>query len=152
MFFDVFLYFDQWPYRKTKQNQKQEKVCRSNWKISINRGILKHIWRKVIREKLIFRVLWNTLKDGLCCLRNESVSIHSFSSEHARGYGYYLIWASYTSLIITHINFFLRKLLASLNKRSKCWGSVSHGYIKFWFSGNANTGRHCLLLHFHLSC
>ena len=32
----------------------------------------------VIREKLIFRMLWNTLKDGLCYLRNESVSMKVF--------------------------------------------------------------------------
>ena len=30
-------------------------------------------------------------------------------------------------------------------------GSVSHDDIKFWFSGSANPGRHCLLLQFHLS-
>ena len=41
-------YFDQLPHRKTKQKQKQEKVCRSNWKITKNRGILKHIWWEVI--------------------------------------------------------------------------------------------------------
>ena len=27
----------------------------------------------------------------------------------------------------------------------------THGDIKFWFSGSANTGRHYLLLQFHLS-
>ena len=48
--------------------------CRSNWKVSKNRGILKHIWWEVIREKLMFSMLWNTLKDGLCYPRSESVS------------------------------------------------------------------------------
>ena len=30
-------------------------------------------------------------------------------------------------------------------------GSVSHGDIKFWFSGSSNSGRHRLLLQFHQS-
>ena len=38
-----------------------------------------------------------------------------------------------------------------LTSVTKCRGSISHGDIKFWFSGNFNTGRHCLLLHIHLS-
>ena len=33
---------------------------------------------EVIREKLMFRMLWNTLKDGLCSLQNESVSMKVF--------------------------------------------------------------------------
>ena len=77
-FFKPIKVFDQLSHRKTKQKQKWEKVYRSNWKISQNRGILKHIWWKVIREILMFRMLWNTLNDGLCCLQNESVSIKVF--------------------------------------------------------------------------
>ena len=50
----------------------------SNWNSSKNREILKHIWQKVIREKLMFTMLGNSLKDGLRCLQNESVSIVSF--------------------------------------------------------------------------
>ena len=55
-----------------------EKVCRSNWKIPKNRGILKHIWWNVIWEKLMFRMFWNTLKNEACYLRNESVSMKVF--------------------------------------------------------------------------
>ena len=33
---------------------------------------------QVIQEKLMFRMLWNTPEDGLCCLRNESVSMKVF--------------------------------------------------------------------------
>ena len=38
----------------------------------------KYIWWEVIWEKLMFRMLWNTLKDELCYLRNESVSMKVF--------------------------------------------------------------------------
>ena len=71
-------YFVQLSHRKNKTKAKVKKVCRSNWKIAKNRGIIKHIWREVIQEKLMFRILWNTLKDGLCHLRNESVSMKVF--------------------------------------------------------------------------
>ena len=60
--------------QKNKTKAK-EKVCRSNWKVSKSRGIFKHIWWDVIQEILMFRMLWNILKDGLCFLRNESVSM-----------------------------------------------------------------------------
>ena len=63
--------------QKNKTKTK-EKVCRGNWKVSKNRGIFKHIWWVVIQEILMFRMLRNTLKDGLCCLRNESVSMKVF--------------------------------------------------------------------------
>ena len=34
-------------------------------------------------QKIMFRVmLWNTLKDGLCCLQSESVSIVSLLNTH----------------------------------------------------------------------
>ena len=33
---------------------------------------------EVIWEKLMFRILWNTLKDGLCYLRNESLPMKVF--------------------------------------------------------------------------
>ena len=33
---------------------------------------------EVIQEKLMFRMLWNTLKDGLCYLGNESASMKVF--------------------------------------------------------------------------
>ena len=49
------------------------------------------------------------------------------------------------------LNFFYENYWSRLNSSSKCSGSVSHGDIKFWFSGNANKGRYCLLLKFHLS-
>ena len=54
---------------------------------------------------------------------------------------------AYTSLnLLRIINFFYENYWPHLNSSSKCRGSVSHGDIKFWFSGNVNTGRHCLLL------
>ena len=46
--------------------------------MSENRGILKHIWWEVIQEELMFRILWNTLKDQLNYLQNESVSMKVF--------------------------------------------------------------------------
>ena len=130
-----------------KQN-KIKKVCRSTWKISKNRGILKYIWPKVIREKLMFRMLWNTLKDGLCCLRNESVSTVSLlNTQEATDF----IWSGQgTSFNLLCILIFFYKIYwPYLTSSSKCRGSLSHGDIKFWFSGNAKRGRHCLLLQFH---
>ena len=70
-----------------------------------------------------------------------------FPSEHARSYGFYSVWASLTSFKLLRIlNFLYENYCPYLTSRSKCRGSVSHGDIKFWVSGNANTGRHCLLL------
>ena len=53
--------------------------------------------------------------------------------------------------LLSRLFFFLRKLLALLNLKQYCRGSVSHGDIRFWFSGSVNTGRLCLLLQVHLS-
>ena len=36
------------------------------------------------------------------------------------------------------LNFFYENYWPRLTSSSKCRGSVSHGDIKFWFSGNAN--------------
>ena len=126
-------------------------VCGSNWKMSKNRGILKHIWWEVIPEKLMFRMLWNTLKDGLCCLWNESVYIVSLLNLHQAAD---FIWSgqAYMSFnLLCILIFFYINYWSCLTWSSKCWGSVSHDHVKFWFSGNANTGRHFLLLQFHLS-
>ena len=38
--------------------------------------------------------------------------------------------------------FFLQKLLTSLSLKQQMSGSVKHDGIKFWFSGNAYTGKH----------
>ena len=144
-------YFDQLSHRKTKQDQKQEKLCQSTWKISKNRGILKHIWWEVIREKLMFRMLWNTLKDGIHYLRNESVSMKVFLLNMHEAMDFIWSGQSYTSFNLCILNFFYENYWSRLPSSSKCRRSVHHGNIKFWFSGNANTGRHCLLLQFHLS-
>ena len=100
----------------------------------------------------MFRMLWNTLKDGLRYLRNESVSMKVFLLNMHKATDFLRSGKAYTSFnLLRLLNFFLRKLLALLNLNSKCRGRASHGDTKFWFSGNANTGRHCLLLQFHLS-
>lgn len=44
-----------------------------------------------------------------------------------------------------------QKYQPHLTSSSKYGGNKSHGTLKFWFSGNANMGRHCLLLQFHIS-
>ena len=51
---------------------------------SKNREIYGHI---VIREKLLFKILENLLKDGFCFLRNESVSCRISPSELAQTKG-----------------------------------------------------------------
>ena len=40
------------------------------------------------------------------------------------------------------LNFFYENYWPRLNSSNKCRESVSHGDIKFWFSGNDRTGRH----------
>ena len=53
---------------------------------------------------------------------------------------------------LLHIfNFFFENFRPRLTSGSKLRGSVSHDDLKFWFSGNAYRGEHCLLLPFHLS-
>ena len=127
-------------------------ICQSNWKISKTREILKQIWWEVIREKLMFRMLWNTLKDGLCYLRNECISMNVFLLIMHEAMDFIWSGQAYTPFNLLHILiFFYENYWLRLTSSSKCRGSVSYGDIKFWFSGNANTGRHCLLSQFHLS-
>ena len=56
------------------------------------------------------------------------VYLWKFSFWTCTKYGFYWIWKSWYVI-----------------------GSISHGDIKFWFSGSGNTGRLCLLLQIHLS-
>ena len=112
--------------------------------------VRKGLW-EVIREKLMFRMIWNTLKDGLLLAKWNCIH-ENFLSEHARSTAFIRFGKAYTSFNLWRIlNFFLRKYWPRLAWSSKCRWSVSHGDIKFWFSGSANTGRQCLLLQFHLS-
>ena len=113
----------------------------------------KHIWWEVIWEKLMSRMLWNTLKYGLHYLQNKSVSIKVFllNMHKARNF----IWSGqfYTSFnLLCILNFFYKNYWSCLPSSSKCRGSMHHSDIRFWFSGNASIGRHCLLLQFRLSC
>ena len=100
----------------------------------------------------MFRMLWNTLKDGLCYLRNESVSMKVFLLNMHEATDFIQSGQAYTSFNLLRILiFFYENYWPRLTSSSKSRGSVSHGDIKFRFSGNANTDRHCLLLQFHLS-
>ena len=72
----------------------------------------------------MFRMLWNTIKDGLCYLRNESVSMKDFL-----------------------LNMHELRILFDLGKPTR--HLIYYAY--YIYSGNANTGSHCLLLQFHLS-
>ena len=65
----------------------------------------------------MFRILWNTLKDWLCYLQNESASLKVFLlSGQVRGMDFIRSGKAYMSFNLFGIlNFFLRKLLASLN-------------------------------------
>ena len=97
-------------------------------------------------------MLWNTLKDGLCYLQNESLSMKFFLLNMHETTDFTWSGQAYTSFNLLRIlNFFYENYWPRLTSSSKCKGSVSHGDIKFWFSGNANPGRHCLLLQFHLT-
>ena len=89
----------------------------------------------------------NTLKDGLYYLRNENVSMKVFLLNMRKATDFIRSGQGYTSFNLLRIlNFFYKNHWPHLTSSSKCRGS-----IKFWFFGNANTGRHCLLLQFHLS-
>ena len=62
-------------------------------------------------------MLWNTLKDGLCYLRNESIH-GSFPSEHAQSMDFIRSGKAYTSFsLLSILIFFLQKLLALLNMK-----------------------------------
>ena len=103
-------------------------------------------------EKLMFRMLWNTIKDGLCYLRNVSVSMKVFLVNLHEATDFTWSEQAYrSSNLLRMLNFFYENYWSRLTSSSKCRGSVTHGDIKCWFSGNANTSRYCLLLSFHLS-
>ena len=121
---------------QTNQTKTKEKVCQSNWKISKNRGILKHIWWEVIREKLMFKMLWNTLKDVLCYLQNESVSMKVFFlNMHKVRLLFNLGKPTHHLIYYAYKIFFYENYWPCLALSSKCRGSISHGDIKvlvFW--------------------
>ena len=92
----------------------------------------------------MFRMLGNTLKDGLCYLRNESVSINVFILIMHEATDFIWSGQTYTSFNLLRIpNFLYENYWPCLTSSCKCRGSVSHGDIKFWFSGNANTDIVC---------
>ena len=145
-------YFDQLSHKKTKKNKSKKRFVGLTEKMSEMRGILKRTWWEVIWEKLMFRMLWNTLKDGLHYLRNESVSMKVFLLNMHEATDFIWSGQSYTSFNLLRIlNFFYKNYWSRLPSSSKCRRSVRHGDIKFWFSRNTSTGRHCLLLQIHLS-
>ena len=131
------------PERQNKNTSKKRFVEVVEKYLKKKRGILKYIWWEVIWEKLMFRMLCNILKNGSLLPAKWKPIYEIFPSEHAQSYGFYLIRAS--------LNFFYENYWPHLTSSSKCSGGMSHSEIKFWFSGNANTGTHCLLLRFHLS-
>ena len=103
----------------------------------------------------IFLIVQNTqvYSPRLAWLPAKWKCIHEmFPSRHTRSYGFYLIWGSLYVIKLLHIfNFFFENFRPRLTSSSKFRGSVSHDDLKFWFSGNAYRGEHCLLLPFHLS-
>ena len=138
--------------KKNKKRKSKKRFVGLNWKIPENRGILKHIWWEVIQEKLMFRMLWNTLRDGLHHLQNESVSMKVFPLSMHGAIDFIWSGQSYMSFNLWHIlNFFYKNYWSCLSSSSKCRQNICHGNIKFWFSRNAYTGRHCLLLQINLS-
>ena len=100
----------------------------------------------------MFRILWNTLKDGLCYLRNESVSLKFFLlNMHKVRILFDLGKPTRHLIYCAYRTFFYENYCPCLTWNSKCRVSFSHANIKFWISGSNKTGRHCLLLQFHLS-
>ena len=99
----------------------------------------------------MFRMFWN-IKDGLHYLGNESVSMKVFILNMHETMDFIRSGQSYTSFNLLRIlNFFYENYWSRLPESSKCRRSIRHGDIRFWFSRNAYTCRHCLLLQIHLS-
>ena len=67
----------------------------------------------------MFRMFWNTLKDGLCYLRNESVSVKVFVLKKHEATGFIWSGQAYTSFNLLRTSFFLQKLLSSLNLKQE---------------------------------
>ena len=64
----------------------------------------------------MFKMLCNTLKDGLCYLQNENVSMKVFLLNMQEATDFIRSGKAYMSFNLLRIlNFFLQKLLASLN-------------------------------------
>ena len=104
------------------------------------------------RESNVQNALEYSFKDGLHYLRNESGSMKVFVLNMLKATDFIWSGQSYTSFNLLHIlNFFNENYWSHWPSSSKCRQSICHGDIKFWFSRNANTGRHCLLLQFQLS-
>ena len=96
-------------------------------------------------------MLWNALKDGLCYLRNENISMKLFLLNMQEAT--YFIWSEEVyspSNLWGILNFFHENYWIHLTSSSKWRGSVTHGDVKFWFSRNANTGRYCSVLQFQV--
>ena len=109
---------------KTKQiNKKSNKrfvgVAEKYLKVE---EYLKHIWWELIWEKLMFRMLWNTPKDGLCYLQNDSVSMKVFLLSMHKATDF--IWSreAYMSFKLSHI--FYRNYWPCLTS-SSTWALVT---------------------------
>ena len=61
---------------------------------------------EVIQEKLTFRMLRNTLKDGFCYLQNESVSIKVFLLNMHEAADFIRSGPAYMSFYLLHILIF----------------------------------------------
>ena len=83
-------------------------------------------------------MLWNTLKDGLCYLRNESVSMKVFLLNMHEVRILLDLEKPTRHLIYYTYYFFYENYWPCLTWSSKCRGRVSHGNINFWFSGSAS--------------
>ena len=86
-----------------------------------------------------------------CYLQNESEFRKVFLLNKHKAMGF--IWFGQACMsfnLLRTLNFFYENYWSRLTSSSKCGGSASHGNIKFRLFGNTNTGRHCLLLQFHL--
>ena len=69
---------------------------------------------EVIREKLMFRMLWNTLKDGLCYLRNESASMNVFLLNIHEATDFIRSRKAYTSFNLLRILIFFPRITAGV--------------------------------------
>ena len=80
----------------------------------------------------MFRMLWNTLKDGLPYLQNESVFMKVFLLNMDEATDFICSGQAYMSFnLLRTLNFFYENYWPHLTSNSKCRGSVSHGDIRF---------------------
>lgn len=97
-------------------------------------------------SETLFRML---RRNWLCYLQNKNVSHKTFSFRQTQNCGVYLILVSLHVILIyyAYFSFCMKTIGLAQPIRSKCKGSLRNNGIKFLFSGNSHTNKHCLFVN-----